>query len=88
MNNPLLITLEIVDTLHRYGECSSITLETMHSVSPASLKRHLAEARLLGADIESLRAGKGWVYQLKNGSAVMPLCKIWIDLERSRSLLE
>jgi predicted DNA-binding transcriptional regulator YafY len=83
----MLKTLEIIDTLNQYGACSSSTLETMHSVSVATLKRHIQEARSLGADIASLRAGKGWAFELKNGPVVMPLCKKWIELERNRSLI-
>jgi hypothetical protein len=83
----MLKTLEIIDTLNYYGACSSATLETMHSVSVATLKRHVAEARLLGADIASGRVGSVWMFELKNGSVVMPLCTKWIDLERRRSLI-
>lgn len=83
----MLKTLEIIDTLNLYGACSSITLETMHSVSSATLKRHIQEARSLGADIVAARSGKGWVFELKNGLVVMPLCKKWIELERKRSLI-
>lgn len=83
----MLKTLEIIDTLNYYGVCSSATLETMHSVSVATLKRHIREARLLGADIVAVRAGKGWAFDLKNGPVVMPLCKKWIELERRRSLV-
>lgn len=83
----MIKTLEIIDTLNHYGACSSSTLEAMHSVSVATLKRHVSEARLLGANIVSRRVGKAWMFELINATVVMPLCTKWLELERRRSLL-
>jgi len=83
----MLKTLEIIDTLNHYGPCSAATLMTMHTVSVATLKRHIAEARLLGADVASVKVGASWSFELLNGPKVMPLCKRWIELERGRTLL-
>jgi len=85
MNNPLLTTLEIVQMLG-VQSASASELMTKFSISVASLKRHLFEARLLGANIESIRFGKGWVYVLANKDAVRTKVHQWIQLERERDL--
>jgi len=85
MNNPLLITLEIIQTLD-VRSASAADLMTKFSVSVAGLKRHISEARLLGAKIESVRFGKGWVYLLTNKDAVRVKAHQWIQLERQRDL--
>lgn len=84
--NSLLQTLNLVETLSRF-DASAETLSRQLDVSPATLKRHLVEARAMGADIRSVRLGAGWVYELRNASAVMPRVSLWIDLEGKRDLL-
>jgi predicted DNA-binding transcriptional regulator YafY len=83
----ILQILRLIDTLSRYGLCSADTLTTMHSVSVATLKRQINEARILGADICSVRRGGQWLYELRNADAVMPRVELWIDLEQKRDLL-
>lgn len=56
--------------------------------SPATLKRYLAELRHLGCQVVSRRESGGWVYRLENPEAVQVRLVRWIELERSRTLLE
>jgi hypothetical protein len=85
MNNPLLITLEIIQTLDAQS-ASAADLMNKFSISVAGLKRHITEARLLGAKIESVRFGKGWVYLLTNKDDVRVKVGQWVKLERERDL--
>lgn len=80
--NPLLQTLCVID----YLPCSSADLEKHFSISSATLKRCIREARLLGAGIESVRSGKGWMYRLTNRSEIESLLKTWVHLEKVRDL--
>ena len=56
--------------------------------SPASVKRYLAEARRMGAVIETIGggAGKVWRYQLTNWPAICARVGVWVVLESSRDL--
>lgn len=83
--NPLLTTLEIIQAIGTES-ASAAELQTRFGISIATLKRHIGEARLLGADIESARTGNRWMYQLKNNDSVRARVKQWIDLERNRDL--
>lgn len=85
MNNPLLTTLEIIEALG-IQSASAADLMTKFDLSVATLKRHVSEARLLGARIESVRFGKGWVYVLANKDDVKVRVNQWIQLERKRDL--
>jgi hypothetical protein len=86
MNNPLLTTLEIVHFLSA-GSASLSEIVTRFDSSPAGVKRHLAEARTLGAVVVSSKAGASWAYTLQNWPAIEARTLRWIDLERSRTLL-
>jgi len=81
--NPLLDTLTLVDTL-RSGDATAADLAALLEVSPATFKRHLAEARHLGAVIESVRGVGGWRYVLRNASKLRHL-DAWLRLERARN---
>lgn len=83
----LKITLQIVEFLND-GPQSSAVLEERFGISVATLKRHISEARHLGADIVSARHGAAWKFELRNGPAVMRLCRKWLELENNRSLLQ
>lgn len=83
--NPLLQTLRMIETLSR-ADANAETLGRQLEASPATVKRYLAEARLLGADIFSVRMNGGWVYELRNAKAVMKRVLQWIDLEEKRDL--
>lgn len=82
----LKTTLQIVEFLND-GPQSSAVLEARYGIGVATLKRHIAEARHLGADIVSRRDGKGWKFHLQNGPAVITLCRRWLELEHARTLV-
>lgn len=84
--NPLLQTLRLIDKLSR-SPASAETLGMHLHASPSTLKRYVAEARVLGADIRSVRAAGGWLYELRNADSVMTRTKTWMDLEQKRSLI-
>jgi len=86
MNNPLLHTLQIIETLSRF-DASCETLGRQYDLAPATVKRYLAEARLLGAVIVSSRVGGSWVYELRNWCSIKVRTLRWLELEKSRSLL-
>lgn len=86
MNSPLLTTLEIISSLCIHSATASELQAKFGGLSIATLKRHLAEARLLGAEIESIKFGKTWCYHLKNKDAVYVRVHRWIELEKSRDL--
>ena len=83
--NPLLQCLRLVETLSR-SNATAETLATQLEASPATLKRYISEARLLGADIASVRLSGGWVYELRNADRVMTRVRQWIELEEKRDL--
>lgn len=84
--NSLLLSLEVVAAAAD-GPVSASDLCERFGVSVPTLKRAIAEARHLGADVYSLRAGAGWGYVLGNEPAVRARLARWLDLERSRSLV-
>jgi DNA-binding transcriptional ArsR family regulator len=84
--NQLLEILEIADMLANKN--ASVTdIQAKFDLSLPTIRRHIAEARHLGADIESIRQGSGWVYTLKNGPQIDVKLKRWLELERNRSLI-
>jgi predicted DNA-binding transcriptional regulator YafY len=83
--NSLLTTLEIISAL-TVDSASASELQATFGVSIATLKRHIAEARDLGADILSIKSGKTWTYSLQNSHQVRARLNRWIELERSRDL--
>jgi len=83
--NPLLQCLRLIETLSR-SNATAETLATQLESSPATLKRYISEARLLGADIASVRLSGGWVYELRNADRVMTRVRQWIELEEKRDL--
>ena len=86
MNNPLLQSLTVIETLSRYG-ASLQTLGNVIDASPATTKRCISEARLLGADIVSARVGGLWVYELRNWPACSKRVTQWIELEKARTVI-
>jgi predicted DNA-binding transcriptional regulator YafY len=85
--NPLLTTLEIISALSR-TDSTAAELQSQFDLSVATLKRHLAEARHLGAKIESVKLGNVSTYTLRNGPEVSTRLDRWLELERSRDLIE
>jgi len=86
MKSELLQTLELLAHLQA-GPSSAGDLCGVSACSVATLKRRLADARHLGAHVESLKIGTRWVYHLANQAAVSARLARWLDLERTRSLV-
>lgn len=86
MHNPSLKTLQVIESLSRY-DAGTETLGRQLDLSPATVKRYISDARLLGADIVSARVGGLWVYELRNWDAIKARTLRWIELEKTRSLL-
>ena len=88
MKSDLLLTLQIVARLETMGVLGAADLCVWFGLSVATLKRRLADARHLGAVIESSRAESGaWVYRLCNPRAVRERLYQWLELESARSLV-
>ena len=85
MKNPLLITLQLIEALGRY-DAGTETLGRQLDLSPATVKRYIADARLLGADIVSARVSGLWVYELRNWPSIKARTLRWIELEETRNL--
>jgi biotin operon repressor len=85
MRNPLLDTLEIIESLS-VGNMTGPELSAKFDLSPATLKRSIAEARLIGAEILSVKKGPVWSYHLFNWGDCRERCLRWIELEKARSL--
>lgn len=85
--NQLLEILEIVEMLAEKN-ASVAEIQAKFDISFPTIRRHIAEARHFGADIESIRQGAGWVYTLKNWPACKKIVMRWIELERNRSFVE
>ena len=86
MNNPLLTTLEIIAALGDRPSTAAELQAQFGAISIATLKRHINEARQLGADIQSVKSGKFWCYQLNNEKDVRVRLARWLELEKSRDL--
>jgi predicted transcriptional regulator len=84
--NSLLTTLEIISSLSHKG-ATAADLQAQFGLSIATLKRHLAEARHLGAIIQSVKLGNVSTYQLENQKEVSSRLEKWLELERSRDLV-
>ncbi len=85
MKSDLLQTLEIVQLLGS-GTFHADELCLRFDCSIATLKRRLAEARNLGAHVESIKVGTRWSYHVGNLSSLTNLDR-WIALEQGRSLI-
>lgn len=88
MKTPLLLTLEVAETmLEPMSEWSAVDLCQRHGVSVATLKRYIADLRHMGARITVRGGGKNpWFYRLDNADAVTNTLKAWLRLERARDL--
>lgn len=84
--SPLLQMLYLVRMLNT-GPTSANTIAQGLQVSDSSVKRLIAEARSMGAEIRSYRSGEHHLYELRNPAHVMPTTRRWIDLEERQSLL-
>ena len=86
-NNPLLTTLKIIDFLS-HCEGNTKELAEIFAIGTATLNRHIAEARSMGAKIESVKNKGHQHYRLTNASEIMIRVLRWIDLEEKRDLIE
>lgn len=83
----LLKTLQIIRALGA-GRLTSAELQEGMGMSRATLNRHLAEARHLGAQIQSVQGNRVWCYELTNWQECRKIVTRWIELEEARTVLE
>jgi biotin operon repressor len=86
-HNPLLVTLRMIELLTGAPQ-SAAALAAEFNLSPVGVKRHIGEARLLGAELVSVRAAGTWRYELRNPARVIERTRRWIELENSRDVRE
>jgi len=82
--------LDILLTIHDIATDPKMTTERLamrRACSERHAKRYIAEARHLGADIQSVRTPDGYVWRVGNWDAIRDRLTTWIDLEKSRSLV-
>jgi hypothetical protein len=85
--NPFLVMLRLVDGLAGADRTAAELME-QHGITGITLKRYIAEARGLGAEIVLVKkAGKSY-YRLENFPAIKKRLKRWIELEEQSTLLE
>ena len=82
----LLKSLQLVKVLSS-GPRGAAFLRELLGVSNATLNRHIAEARNLGAQIKAVQAGRVWTYHLENWPACQKTVDRWIDLEERRTIV-
>ena len=82
----LLKTLYIIRSLGA-GRLTSAELQESMEMSRATLNRHLAEARHLGARIDAVQGNRVWCYELTNWLQCKPTVTTWIELEEHRSVV-
>jgi predicted DNA-binding transcriptional regulator YafY len=65
------------------GDLSAVDLAGCVGVSVVTLKRYIAEARGLGARVESYGGGRGpWFYRLLNWDQIRDQVELRVKLER------
>lgn len=83
----LLKTLRVAEQL-MVEDTGAEGLAFDQGVSVATVKRYIQELRHLGCQIVSRCESHGWVYRLENADQVRTRLVRWIELERSRTLIE
>lgn len=79
-------TLQVVQLLNG-ADLSAVELCQALGVSVATLKRYVADARHMGARIESYGGGRNpWFYRLNNWEQIAARVGVWVVLESSRDL--
>lgn len=86
-NTPLSKTLSIIWALNYYGNLSSELLMAREEISIATLKRYIADARLLGADIVSVKVNETNYYRILNYAKLKEKLDIWQNLCEGKTLL-
>lgn len=69
------------------GDESSDALCVLVGVSLPTLRRYIRQLCVMGCSIVSVRTPAGWVYRIENPNQVRERLCLWLDLERTRSLL-
>jgi len=88
LENPLLTTLVIVrEIATAQGSMGTADLVDRFGLSERSVKRYIAEARHLGADLQSRRASGRYVWHVDNWEQIRSRLTTWMELEQSRTLL-
>ena len=82
----LLKVLNVVISLSS-SDRSSAVLCAEHAVSVPTLKRYIAEARHLGADITSVKSGSRWHFHLSNWDQCKKRVLTWAKLESEQTFL-
>lgn len=86
--NPLLTTLHIIRSIGTWRPTAT-WLTDHYEISDRTLKRHLAEAQQLGADLRSVKRNDGhYHWECTNWERLEATGRLtrWIELEESRSL--
>jgi hypothetical protein len=83
--NPHLLTLRIVSSLAG-GDQAPAEIMEREGISSATLKRHIADARDLGAAIVSVKKASRSYYRLDNYDTIKRRLNSWIELETTRDL--
>ena len=79
-------TLQVVQLLNG-ADLSAVELCQALRVSVATLKRYVADARHMGARIESYGGGRNpWFYRLNNWDQISARVGVWSRLEAERDL--
>ncbi len=76
--------LLMVKTLEKFGFCTAKTLESMGGISPATLKRYIADARFYGCEIVSIKQVGVPSYELRNPGDVIEGVEAWIKMENRK----
>jgi len=82
-----LNTLIIVRRLGEIGPAPVGSIAAYLGVGPATVKRYIATARHMGADIVSVRAGGVFSFELRNWPACKTIVLKWIALEEARTFV-
>ena len=80
--------LKIIRRLGEDGNYPGDVLAQIEKISIPTLKRHIAEARRMGADIVSVRDAptKSHVYEIRNWERISKKVLQWSSLESARNL--
>jgi len=84
--NPLLLTLNLIRDIALYTTETTEALCDEYGISDRTFKRHIEEARHLGADLQAVKTGKHWVWVCNNWSDIEQRVNTWHELETQRDL--
>lgn len=84
--NPFLTTLQIVRDIATRPQ-STAELCERHAASDRQMKRYIAEAKHLGADLQSKRVDGRYIWSCENYPDLKNL-HIWIQIQESQSLID